>query len=123
MNILHNDIIQFILYIAVFILIFYVIEKTARKKWQIVKRSEAHEVNAFHKWGKRILGGIFFATIVFFPSGSGVKGALIIMMTLAFDSYMQWKHENAKREYIITFLGLIVFIVFISIGFSFDLLL
>ncbi|CAN7515747.1 DUF4181 domain-containing protein [Rossellomorea sp. LjRoot5] len=118
MNIILNDIYQFILYIVVFILIFYVSEKTARKKWKIVRRREAQEINSFHKWGNRILWTIFFVIWVFFSSW--LKSLLIIMVIGLFDAYMQWK--SGEKEYIITLLGLVIFIVFITFGYSFHIL-
>lgn len=117
MNIILNGLYQFILYIGVFILIFYVSEKTARKKWNIVRRPEAEEVNSLHKWGKRILWIIFFVNVVFFPSG--IKNAVIIMVIFLFNACMQWK--SGEKEYIITLLGLVIFIVFISLGYTFDI--
>ncbi|QHE60541.1 DUF4181 domain-containing protein [Rossellomorea vietnamensis] len=117
MNIILNGLYQFILYIGVFILIFYVIEKTARKKWNIVRRPEAEEVNSLHKWGKRILWIIFFVNVLFFSSG--IKNAVIIMVIFLFNACMQWK--SGEKEYIITLLGLVIFIVFISLGYTFDI--
>lgn len=114
MNSILNGFYQFILYIGVFILIFYVSEKTARKKWNIVRRPEAEEVNTLHKWGKRILWIIFFVNVVFFPSG--IKNALIIMVIFLFDACMQWK--SREKEYVITLLGLVIFIVFITLGYT-----
>ncbi|KPL60286.1 DUF4181 domain-containing protein [Rossellomorea vietnamensis] len=118
MNIILNDIYQFILYIVVFILIFYVSEKTARKKWNIVRKPEAEEVDSLHKWGKRILWIFFFVTWVFFSSW--LKSLLIIMVIGLFDAYMQWK--SGEKEYIITLIGLVIFIVFITFGYSFHIL-
>ncbi|OXS63847.1 uncharacterized protein DUF4181 [Bacillus sp. V-88] len=117
MNSILNGLYQFILYIGVFILIFYVIEKTARKKWNIVRRPEAEEVNSLHKWGKRILWIIFFVNVLFFSSG--IKNAVIIMVIFLFNACMQWK--SGEKEYIITLLGLVIFIVFISLGYTFDI--
>ncbi|MGG4169421.1 DUF4181 domain-containing protein [Rossellomorea vietnamensis] len=114
MNIILNELFQFIIYIGAFILIFYVSERTARKEWHIVRRPEAEEVNSLHKWGKRILWIIFFVNVVFFPSG--IKNALIIMVIFLFNVYMQWK--SGEKEYIITLLGLVIFIVFITLGYT-----
>ncbi|MEI2664227.1 DUF4181 domain-containing protein [Rossellomorea sp. LJF3] len=114
MNSILNGLYQFILYIGVFILIFYVSEKTARKKWKIVRRPEAEEVNSLHKWGKRILGIILFFNFVFFPSG--IKNAVIIMVIFLFNACMQWK--SGEKEYIITILGLVIFIIFITLGYT-----
>ncbi|MCA0149511.1 MULTISPECIES: DUF4181 domain-containing protein [Rossellomorea] len=98
-------------------MIFYVSEKTVRKKWNIVRRPEAEEVNTLHKWGKRILWIIFFVNVVFFPAG--IKNMLIIMVIFLFNACMQWK--SGEKEYIITLLGLVIFIVFISLGYTFDI--
>ncbi|MCC5800875.1 DUF4181 domain-containing protein [Rossellomorea vietnamensis] len=114
MNSILNGLYQFILYIGVFILIFYVSEKTARKKWNIVRRPEAEEVNSLHKWGKRILWIIFFVNVVFFPSG--IKNVLFIMVIFLFNAYMQWK--SGEKEYIITLLGLVIFSIFITLGYT-----
>jgi Domain of unknown function (DUF4181) len=114
MNIVLNELYQFILYIVVFILIFYVSERTARKKWNIWRRPEAEEVNSLHKWGKRILWIFFFVNVVFFPAG--IKNALIIMVIFLFNACMQWK--SGEKEYIITLLGLLIFIVFITLGYT-----
>ncbi|MFI8684893.1 DUF4181 domain-containing protein [Rossellomorea sp. NPDC077527] len=123
MNIIFNDIFQFILYFTAFLLVFFVIEKKARRKWSIEKpdRSSAQGINSVHVWGKRLLWTVFFICVIFYPSG--VINVALIVVIWAFETYMQWKHENSKREYIITFMGLIAFIIFISIGYSFDLLL
>jgi Domain of unknown function (DUF4181) len=114
MNIILKELYQFILYIGVFILIFYVSEKTARKKWNIVRRPEAEEVNSLHKWGKRILWIIFFVNVVFFSSG--IKNAVIIMVIFLFNACMQWK--SGEKEYIITILSLIIFSIFIMLGYT-----
>jgi Domain of unknown function (DUF4181) len=114
MNIILNDLYQFILYIVVFILIFYVSEKTVRKKWNIVRRPEAREVNTLHKWGERILWIFFFVNVVFFPSG--IRNAVIIMVIFLFSACMQWK--AGEKEYIITLLGLVIFIIFITLGYT-----
>ncbi|WP_061808882.1 DUF4181 domain-containing protein [Rossellomorea vietnamensis] len=114
MNSILNGLYQFILYIGVFILFFYVSEKTARKKWNIERRPEAEEVNSLHKWGKRILWIIFFVNVVFFPSG--IKNVLIIMVIFLFNAFMQWK--SGEKEYIITILGLVIFGIFITFGYT-----
>ncbi|WP_226672361.1 DUF4181 domain-containing protein [Rossellomorea aquimaris] len=119
MNIIHNDIFQFILYFATFLLFYYIIEKSARKRLQIEKRSEAQEVNDFHKWGKKILWAIFFVSVVFFSSP--VENALIIMFIFSFDAYMQWRAD--EKEYMMTLLELTTFMTFIVIGYSFDLMI
>ncbi|MGG3914270.1 DUF4181 domain-containing protein [Rossellomorea vietnamensis] len=113
MNIILSELYQFILFIGVFILIFYVSEITARKKWNIVRRPEAEEVNSLHKWGKRILGIILFFNFVFFPSG--IKNAVIIMVIFLFNACMQWK--AGEKEYIVTLLGHVIFIIFITLGY------
>ncbi|UTE78636.1 DUF4181 domain-containing protein [Rossellomorea sp. KS-H15a] len=117
MNSILNGLYQFILYIGVFILIFYVSEKTVRKKWNIVRRPEAEEVNTLHKWGKRILWIIFFVNVVFFPSG--LKNMLILAVIFLFNAYMQWR--SGEKEYLVTLLGLVIFIVFITEGYSFNI--
>jgi Domain of unknown function (DUF4181) len=122
MNIVLHDIYQFIIYIVAFVIIFYFIEKLARKKWNIGKptRSRAQGVNQIHTWGRRILWTVFFVSVVFAPSGE--ISVLLIMVIYAFDTYMQWKYDKAAKEYIITFLGLLLFGLFITIVYSFVLL-
>jgi Domain of unknown function (DUF4181) len=47
---------------------------------------------------------------------------VIITLLWGYDAFMQWKVNEAEREYMITLLGLVLFIIFITVGYTFNFL-
>ncbi|MEL3971731.1 DUF4181 domain-containing protein [Rossellomorea oryzaecorticis] len=115
--------VTFFIYLAAFAAVYFIFEKIARRTWGIPKQREPgiHGGNTLHTWGLRIGWAVFFVTAVF--SGSGLLPAIILIMIWSFHAFMQWKYHKAQREYMITLLGLGFFIIFIAVGYTFDLLI
>ena len=114
---------SFIIYVAAFIVVYLIIERAVRKKWNIPhnRKTGIHGVNAMHKWGLRTGWAVFFVSIV--TDTSGLFTASIIIMIWLFDAVMEWKYNKAEREYLITLLGLGFFILFIAAGYTFEWLI
>jgi hypothetical protein len=115
--------VEFISYTVVFLAVYFIIEKFARRWWNIPNksRSSSKGVNSIHTGILRIGWTAFFIVVVF--SESELAGAIIIILLWGFEAFMQWKMNRAEREYMITLLGLVFFIVFITVGYSFDFLI
>ena len=116
-----NSFYHFIIYIVISIVAFFLVERFARRKWGIKSRRKtgSQGINSIHTWGQRIIWAVFFVNVVFFSSG--LINAMIIMVLCMFDTFMQWKFNHAEREYIISFMGLLFFILFITVGYTFDI--
>jgi Domain of unknown function (DUF4181) len=113
---------DFIIYIVVFSVVYFMVEKIARRRWNIPKVSKTglEGVNTIHTWVMRIGWTVFFISFIFFESG--IVGAVILILLWGFDAFMQWKVNKAEREYMITLLGLVFFIIFIAVGYTFNFL-
>ena len=113
---------HFILYVGICLAVFFLIERVVRKKWDIPKnrKSGAERLNAAHTWGMRIGWTLFFVCVVFLDSG--LINAMVIIVLWLFDAYMQWRYNRTEREYMITLMGVVYFTLFISIGYTFDIL-
>ncbi|MGR3763068.1 DUF4181 domain-containing protein [Rossellomorea sp. NS-SX7] len=111
---------SFIIYLAAFIAVYFIVERAVRKKWNIPnnRKTGIQGVNSIHKWGLRIGWAVFFVSIV--TDSSGLFTASIIIMIWAFDAFMEWKYNKAEREYLITLLGLGFFITFIAAIYTFE---
>ncbi|TMU87239.1 DUF4181 domain-containing protein [Bacillus sp. BHET2] len=118
-----NSFYHFIIYIVVSFFAFFLVERLVRRKWGIrsTRKMGYQGINSIHTWGQRIIWAVFFVNVVF--DSSGLINAMIIMVLCVFDTFMQWKFNHAEREYIISFMGLVFFILFISVGYTFELLL
>jgi hypothetical protein len=113
--------VEFIIYTVIFLAVYFIVEKVARRWWNIPNksRSSSEGVNPIHTSILRIGWAAFFIVVVIFESE--LAGAIIIILLWGFEAFMQW--FRAEREYMITLSGLIFFIVFITIGYTFDLLI
>ncbi|MGF3104652.1 DUF4181 domain-containing protein [Rossellomorea sp. DUT-2] len=67
----------------------------------------------------RIGWTLLFICVVFFQTK--LVGGIIILLS-GFDAFMQWRRNKAKREYVIRLLDLVFFIIFITVGYTFDFL-
>ncbi|MCA1054015.1 DUF4181 domain-containing protein [Rossellomorea aquimaris] len=115
--------INFIIFTAISLILFFIIERSVRKKWNIpVKKTPGIKgVNTIHTWLLRFGWALFFVTVVFFENP--LVSALIIVVLFALDAFMEWKYNRDTKEYIILSVGLAFFILFISVGYAFDLLI
>jgi Domain of unknown function (DUF4181) len=113
---------DFIIYTVVFLAAYLMVEKIARRRWNISKASKSglQGVNTIHTWVMRIGWTVIFISFVFFESS--IVGAVILILLWGLDAFMQWKVNKAEREYMITLLGLVFFIIFITVGYTFNFL-
>jgi predicted histidine transporter YuiF (NhaC family) len=114
---------NFIIYIVVSLAVFFIVEKMVRKKWNIQNtRKSGHQgINSIHTWGNRIFWAVFFVNVVFISSG--MISTMIIILLFSFDAFMLWKYKRSDKEYVISIMGLVFFIIFIAVGYTFDLLI
>jgi predicted histidine transporter YuiF (NhaC family) len=109
----------FFSYIAISLSIFLIVEWLMRKKLNVPykRRTALKESNNYYKWIERVFWALFLISVVFIHNR--IFFALFIILFMAFDSFMQWKYNRANKEFIISLMGLISFIVFIAVGFTF----
>ncbi|WP_044338798.1 DUF4181 domain-containing protein [Rossellomorea aquimaris] len=112
----------FIAYIVFFLALYFIVEKIVRRWWNIPYNRKSHLEGAglIHTWVMRISWTIFFICIVFFQAE--LVGALIIFFIWGFEAIIQWRMNRDEREYIITLLGLVFFILFLTVGYTLDFL-
>jgi predicted histidine transporter YuiF (NhaC family) len=105
--------------IAILLSIFLIVEWLLRKRLNIPykRRTALKESNNYYKWIERIFGVLFLISLVFINNRIFI--ALFITLFLLFDTFMQWKYNRSDKEYVISLVGLICFIVFIAVGFTF----
>ena len=113
----------FILYLGIGLAAFFLIERLARRKWNIpnTRKSGFQGLNAIHTWGLRIGWTLCCVHVVF--GHSPLINTMIILVLWIFDAYMQWRYNRTQKEYIITLMGVVFFVAFISVGYTFDWLL
>jgi hypothetical protein len=113
---------SFIVYIVISLAAYFIVEKIARRWWNIPynRKSGLEGLGSTHTWVRRIGGTLFFICVVFFQAE--LVGAIIIILLSGFDVFMQWRRSKAEREYVIRLLGLVFFIIFITVGYTFDFL-
>jgi hypothetical protein len=111
-----------IIYIIVSSVIYIIVEKIARRYWNIQNNSAPFKgVNPIHTWVLRIGWTVIFISFMLFDSG--LVPAMFLILLWGIDAYLQWKVNKVEREYMISVLGLFCFIVFITVGYRFDLLI
>jgi predicted histidine transporter YuiF (NhaC family) len=114
---------DFIIYIVVSLAVFFIVEKMVRKKWNIqdTRKSGHQGINSIDTWGNCIIWMVFFVNLIFIRSG--LITVMTIILFLAFDAFMLWKYKRSDKEYVISIMGLVFFIIFIAAGYTFDLLI
>ncbi|TYS81859.1 DUF4181 domain-containing protein [Rossellomorea aquimaris] len=112
---------SFIVYIIIALSAYFIVEKIARRWWNIPYNRESglEGLGTTHTWVMRIGWTLFFICVVFFQTE--LVGGIIILLS-GFDAFMQWRRNKAEREYVIRLLGLVFFIIFITVGYTFDFL-
>ncbi|BCB03970.1 DUF4181 domain-containing protein [Bacillus sp. KH172YL63] len=118
-----NSFLQFFTYLIVSMGLFFLIERLIRKKWNICSpyKNGLQGVNSIHIWGKRTLWAVFFLNTVIVRS-VWINFSIIMVLCL-FDIFMEWKFNTERKEYMISIVGLVFFIAFVSVGYTFDWLL
>ncbi|RBP00807.1 DUF4181 domain-containing protein [Rossellomorea aquimaris] len=113
---------SFIFYVVITSAAYFIVEKIARRGWNIPynRKSGFEGHGTIHTWVIRIGWTVFFICAVFFEAE--LVGAMIIVLLMGFEAFMQWRMKKAEREYIMTLLDLVFFIIFITVGYTFDFL-
>jgi predicted histidine transporter YuiF (NhaC family) len=113
---------SFIVYIVISLAAYFIVEKIVRRWWGIPynRKSGLEGLGTTHTWVMRIGWTAFFIYAVFFKAE--LVGAMIIFLLMGFDAFMQWRMNKAERENVIRILGLVFFIIFITVGYTFDFL-
>jgi len=113
---------SFIVYIVISLSAYFIVEKIVRRWWNIPynRKSGLEGHGTIHTWAMRIGWTVFFICVVFFQAE--LVGAMIIVLISGFEAFIQWRMNKAEREYIMTLLGLVFFIIFITVGYTFNFL-
>ncbi|MFC7391645.1 DUF4181 domain-containing protein [Scopulibacillus cellulosilyticus] len=110
-------------YFAAIIFIFFILilgnfnEKIIRKKLCIPKQEEGFfykTVNDIHKRGETIIFIIFLLGIVLsviFNFDSTILLIPFFIVLYCFRAFMEWKYKRNNKEYIITFFGLVIYLI------------
>ncbi|XXM73063.1 DUF4181 domain-containing protein [Lysinibacillus sphaericus] len=106
----------FFIYITISGTIFFLLEWLMRKKLKIPYKQRTALQDRFPvlKWIERGFWTLLFVNVVFYGSENFIT--FIIFLFFTFDLVVQWKYNRSDKEYIISLMGLIFFIIFIVIG-------
>lgn len=106
----------FFIYITISGAILILLEWLMRKKLKVPYKQRAALQDRFPvlKWIERGFLVLFFVNM--FIYGSEIITVFIIFLFFTFDLVVQWKYNRSEKEYIISLMGLIFFIIFIVIG-------
>ncbi|WP_299742502.1 DUF4181 domain-containing protein [uncultured Rossellomorea sp.] len=113
---------SFIVYIVISLAAYFIVEKIVRRWWNIPnnRKSGFEGLGTTHTWVMRIGWTVFFIWVVFFKAE--LVSAMIIFLIGGFDAFIQWRMNKAEREYVIRLFGLVFFIIFVTVGYTFDFL-
>ncbi|MDX8290466.1 DUF4181 domain-containing protein [Metabacillus indicus] len=112
-----------LVFFAAVILIGTLSESLLRKKLEIPKSKGFiyRGVSSAHRWTERILLLIYIICLMIFDFSIGLFLAFIIPF-FAFRTFMEWKYEKERKEYLITLHFVTVFPLLIAGGYLVNIL-
>ena len=112
-----------LIFFAAVILIGTLSENMIRKRMNIprIKGLIYRGVSTFHRWAERIMLLIYLICLMIFDFSMELFLAFIIPF-FAFRTFMEWKYEKERKEYLITLHFVTVFPLLIAGGYLVNLL-
>lgn len=104
------------------VLVFAILsERWLRKKFKIdkPKRFVYRSVNTFQKWIERTIIIAFLISLWFVDHTLPLLIAFFLVLT-SFRTFMEWKYEREKKEYIITLFSIFLYLLIFGLAFYFN---
>ncbi|WP_411334753.1 DUF4181 domain-containing protein [Metabacillus indicus] len=111
-----------LLFFAGVIMVGTLSENLLRRKLDIPKTKGLiyRGVSTLHRWTERIMLLIYIICLMIFDFSMGLFLAFIILF-FAFRTYMEWRYEREKKEYLITMHFVTVFPLLIAGGYKMNI--
>lgn len=116
---------KFLIFLALLLVGGWIIEYLLRKSFNVKRNGYIYKpINLLHKRLEWTLLGLFFISIILFSKYTFLIVLLYLIILNLFRGFMEWLFARDKREYIITLLFMIIYLLFVAITYflfvSFD---